>query len=72
MHSVSITLIADQTIGIPGKKGTKEVNVHDIRSIKVHGHRIVNVYLEPVSSEEARCVGLVKSGWLFDDGEEEK
>lgn len=70
MHTVGVNLIADQTIEIPGKKGSKEVNVHDIRSIKVHGHRIVNVYLEPEVSEEARNLGFVKDGWLFDHDEE--
>lgn len=70
MHTVVVHLIANQMIEIPGKKGSKEVNVHDIRSIKVHGHRIVNVFLEPKVSEEARELGFVKDDWIFGDDEE--
>ena len=70
MHTVGVNLIADQTIEIPGRKGSKEVNIHDIRSIKVHGHRIVNVFLEPEVSEKVRKLSFVKDDWIFGDDEE--
>ena len=67
MHSVGVTLIADQEIEI----GRKLVNVHDLYSIMVNARGvIVNAYVKP---DDANAYSYMKEseGFLLDDKEEE-